>query len=751
MTRQKAVSLLRGISLVGIYGGLLMPLMFLPVVIFPFVFSKLIFFQVLIGLTFPAYLVLAWMEPAYRPRFHLLYGAIAAYFLALLLSVIFSVDPFRSWWGNQERMNGLFTLLHLFAWLTMAIGVLKTWTDWRRLLNYQAVLSLFMAIVALLEKPYPNLLLFPAGDRVGGLLDNPIYMAAYQIFNFFFLLLLALKVRSKNARILYGVIGFFDILAFIFAQSRGALVGLGMGILAFGIWVAVFSKNKRARTATLGIIALLFIGYGILFAARNTSFVQHSALARLTNLTASVDTRFIAWKIAWQGFLARPITGWGLDTFHLIFNKYYNPRSLGFGIYETWFDRSHNTVLDVLSMTGLLGFVTFAGIFITLFYASWRAYRKGWIDLPTSAIFFALPVAYFVQNLFVFDHPAAFSMSFLMYGLIIAATSGGFALVHKEAAVAETHSSGKTRNFSWILYGGLEILGLLLVWRTSILPFQASRDSIRANANFANATGLQLAQKAAAIWTPYLDEQTFLLSRNLIQYAGSNQLSSLSNGKDYLALDRRLTEEEIARHPLNTNPRLIYAELMTYLIKDVPDAASVAEAQFKTAIQTSPKRQQLYLGLAALYAAEGRNQEVMDIYKEVRDFDLQVGETRWIYGIALFYDLGNKKDGASEIIASQTVERPHVLQNAHDLIPIADAYLYLNDKNGLSQLVNRLPDTPAGSPDDYAELAIRYEVAGMLDLRDRVISYGEQAAPGTTVQFNQLKATAGNGSAPKKT
>src|SRR5690242_9041822 len=102
MTRANAIKLFKGISLIGIYGGLLVPLMFIPIVIFPFVFSKMIYFQILIGLTFPAYLALAWMEPEYRPAFkHQLYLAVAAYFGALLISVIFAVDPARAWWGNQ--------------------------------------------------------------------------------------------------------------------------------------------------------------------------------------------------------------------------------------------------------------------------------------------------------------------------------------------------------------------------------------------------------------------------------------------------------------------------------------------------------------------------------------------------------------------------------------------------------------------------------------------------------------------------
>src|SRR5262245_33510273 len=117
MQRQDAIRWLKAISYLGIYGGLLRPVMFVRVVIFAFVFSKLIFFQILIGLTFPAYLILAWVEPKYRPPMSMLYLSILAYFMAIGVSTIFSVDILRSWWGNQERMNGMFTLLHFLAWL----------------------------------------------------------------------------------------------------------------------------------------------------------------------------------------------------------------------------------------------------------------------------------------------------------------------------------------------------------------------------------------------------------------------------------------------------------------------------------------------------------------------------------------------------------------------------------------------------------------------------------------------------------
>ncbi len=736
MTRQQSISWLKALALIGVYGGLLMPVVFIPVVIFPFVFSKLIYFQVLIGLTFPAYLILAWIEPKYRPRFHLLYVSIAAYFVALALSVIFSVDPLRSWWGNQERMNGLFTLLHFFAWLSMAVGVLKTWRQWRILLNYEVALSLLMAIVALLQKPFPRLLLFPAGDRVGGLLDNPIYMGAYQIFNLFFLLLLTLKTSSWRVRTWYGVIALFDIGAFIVAESRGDLLGLAAGILAFVGFIAIFSKNKKARYGTLGVLAVLVIAYGILFALRNTDAIKGSPFARLTNFSTTVDTRLIAWKIAWQGFLERPLTGWGLDTFHLLFNQKYNPVSLGFGSYETWFDRSHNTVLDVLSMTGLLGFITFAAIFITLFYSVWRAFRKGWIDLPIAAILFALPIAYFVQNLVVFDHPAAFSMSYLLYGLVIASTRGEFVGVKDEAD--KMPFPEKKRGASWISFAVLELLALLLVWRTSILPFDASMYSIRANALFSSPQGYDLAVTASKIWTPYLDEQTFLLSKNLITYALQSDLRQRPHWQDYYALAKTLTKKQLADHPLDTHPHFVYAQLASAMMNYLPQEGAIAEAEYRAAIQTSPKRQQLYYGLANLYIRTGHLDEGIALQKQALDFDPSVGEAHWTYGLTLFYEKGDRANGARELAASQTARYPYTLPDIRTVIPLVEAYIQLKDENALQKLVDRLSNIPTSPVADYLQLALRYHQAGNSEGRDKIIAYASQFDPNAKAEFVQL-------------
>ncbi|MFA6429332.1 MAG: O-antigen ligase family protein [Patescibacteria group bacterium] len=740
MTRQQLQSILKWVVYAGIYGGLLMPLVFIPVVIFPFVFSKLIVFQVIVGLTFPAFCVLAWLDRQYRPRFHWLTAAIAAYFLALALSVVFAVDPFRAWWGNQERMNGLFTLLHFFAWLVMASSVLKTWTQWRRLLNYQAVLSAFMAVVALLQKVYPNLLLFPAGPRVGGLLDNPIYMAAYQIFNLFFLAMLFLKTSSKKARIFYAAIALIDIFAFFAAQSRGALLGLGAGVLFFAAYYGFFSKSKKARMAVVTAMVVLFGTYGVLVANRNTAFVQSLPMIPRVlsfDLGAGTDTRLIAWKIGWEGFLERPITGWGLDNFHILFNAKYNPHSLRYGSYETWFDRAHNTVVDVIAMTGILGFITFFGIFGALFFTVWRAFRKGWIDLPIAAVLTSLPVAYFVQNLFVFDHPAGFSMSYLMYALIIAATRGDFIGAPSTTAAGAPEEKKSVSVALWT-FAVLELVVLALVWRTSIIPFHASRLAIQANQRLTNEQALAWMQEAGQSWTPYLDEQTFLLSRNLMSIAGAGNLDRLPKWQEMYALVKTLSQEEIRRHPNNTHTHFVYARLLDDMSRSIVTADSpLAEQEYLAAIKASPKRQQLWYGLARFYIQRGRIEEAVEISRNVMEFDQDLGQGHWTYGLTLMYDNEQPKEGSLEIIRSQTVPYPYAISDVRELIPLIESYDIQKDRAGVAATVERIAALPQPQTLLYLQTAYRLEKLGYPDLRDRALALAAEKDPTVPAAYQE--------------
>ncbi|MDQ7815056.1 MAG: O-antigen ligase [Patescibacteria group bacterium] len=745
MNRQTSVNILKAISYIGIYGGLLIPLIFVPVVIFPFVFSKLIFYQVLVGLTFPAYIALAWAEPKYRPRWSPLYIAVLAYFVAVGLSVIFAADVQRAWWGNQERMNGLFTVLHFFLWFTMATGVLRTWNQWKKVLIYEVVLSGIMASVALLQLVYPKLLKFPAGPRVGGLLDNPIYMAGYQIFNLMFIALLWMKMKHRTFRLFLLAVALLDAWAFIAAQSRGALVGLFVAIGVFSLTYALLTPNKKTKFGVLGLAAFAVVSYGIVFALKDTSLIMNTPLRRFTDLSGTTETRFIAWKIGWQGFLERPLTGWGFDNFHILFNKNYNPKSLEFGYYETWFDRAHNTVIDMLAMTGIFGFLTYFAIFGALFYTVLRAYRKRWIDVPTASIFIGLPLGYFMQNFFVFDQPAGFTMSYLMFAIVASMTYAGFAGI-KDDAEDKVEDKKQMKAVPWIAYGLIQLVALFVVYRTSVLPAQASYYSIKSN-NYFMGRGFDIAlvyaKKASTIPTPYLDEQTFLQSRNLITLVESNQLEQFKNWREWHDLIIDLNERHLKDHPDNTHPHFIYARFLHAMSRYVPEDSAKAEVQYLESVRTSPKRQQLQYSLARYYLENNRKEEGLDTFKLALEFNPNIGESHWYVGLSELYDFGQREIGAGEIIQAFKVRTPYQLKDVREAVAAADAYTIMGDKEGLKTLIPKLPNLSGGSVPYYLEIARSCEKLDLMEERNLILGALQKADPTLSPRLEPLQ----NGSA----
>ena len=704
-----------------------MPLVFVPVVIFPFVFSKLIFFQILIGLTFPAYLILAWIEPQYRLRWSWLYTAFGAYFVALLISVIFAVDPIKAWWGNQERMNGLFTLLHFLAWMTMTVSVVKTWKQWKLLLNYQIFLGVFMACVCLLQLVYPNLLLFPASGRVGGLLDNPIYSGAYQLFVMFFIALLWFKTKNLGWRIWY-VIAFIASLGAMFAAgSRGPFMGLFFGAFISAVTVGVLNKNKKIRIGvlSLAIFGVVFYVSMVLVGAKSKALYpiwhQFPEAQRLFSLDTGTAGRFIAWDIAWKGFLERPLTGWGLDDFHILFNTHYNPQSLRSGYGETWFDRAHNTVMDVVSMTGLLGFITFAAIWVLMYATIIKARRKGWIDIPTTAVLMGLPAGYFLQNLFVFDHPAAFSMSYLLYALVICI---GY---HEFSSEVPALKKTSVKSMPWVTFGIVQVVFIVLVYLTSVMPVYASYLTIKSNNYFSAGNfdqSLSLAKSAASIQTPYLDEQTFLQSRNLITLADGGKLQQWPAWKELFQLVQDINERYLVSHSMNTNSIFVYASVLESIGRATNDSQLLAksEKEYQLAIATSPERQQLYYSYGRLLSELGRNNEALQQFQKAAGFDEAIGESWWYVGVTYWFNLGKPELGTPNIIKALKAKFPYALHSPQEALIAAQAYDSVNDKDSLKALITLLPTLPAGTVTTYIDIAKVMEHQGLIEQRNLILS-----------------------------
>lgn len=390
-------------------------------------------------------------------------------------------------------------------------------------------------------------------------------------------------------------------------------------------------------------------------------------------------------------------------------------------------------------MTGIVGFITFFGIYIAIFYSTWRAFKQKWIDLPIAAILFSLPVAYFVQNLFVFDHPAGFSMSYLLFALIIAATKGEF--VGEREVATEKNKEVAYRSAPWTGYAILMLVMAFVVLRTSINPFQISRKALISNATFSvnPAAAYQLSLEASQVWTPYLDEQSFLLSRNLIALLGSGAVEKFPQWKDIYELAKKLSREEIQRHPKNTHPQFIFARLAQEAMRYISSEGAVAEQMYQSAIDTSPKRQQLHYGLARLYLMTGNLDPAINIFRNVISFDPDFGEGYWNLGIALMYDKKDLQGGAEQIKKALSVAYPYRLQAGREMFVVLDSLLVRQDYDGIQAMIDNLSkDYPVATADIYAQLVYKLQVAEQPDLAQALFKAAAVIDPSTPDVFQKL-------------
>jgi len=89
--------------------------------LFPFITTKAIFFRILvtIGLVFALWLYL--LNPNTFPKKNYLFWALILFFLVNIISTIFSVNSYRSFWGNAERMDGTWSLFFYLSYFFLLL------------------------------------------------------------------------------------------------------------------------------------------------------------------------------------------------------------------------------------------------------------------------------------------------------------------------------------------------------------------------------------------------------------------------------------------------------------------------------------------------------------------------------------------------------------------------------------------------------------------------------------------------------
>ena len=146
----------------------------------------------------------------------------------------------------------------------------------------------------------------------------------------------------------------------------------------------------------------------LLLAARTTSALDpvvesSTMLKRLSTMSfddSSINRRIMSAEAGLRSYLDRPILGWGPENFLIAWGRHYEFES---GTREI-FDQAHSKPIEELTTKGAVGLISYLLIWCAMGLAVFRSFRAeaGYQQLFV-VIFGVTLIAYFVQNMFLFD------------------------------------------------------------------------------------------------------------------------------------------------------------------------------------------------------------------------------------------------------------------------------------------------------------------------------------------------------------
>ncbi len=596
------------------------PLLVSAVFFFPFIVGKAFLFRALVEIAFFSWIALAILDRQYRPRWNMVTIAILVFTGVTVLAAIFGVNPVRSFWSNFERMEGVVTYLHLAAY-GIALASIFTKKDWNLFLNLFLVSGLFQNLYAFFQRL--GIIESPQGGfRADGLIGNPAYLAAYLIFVFFVALLLLFETQNVRLRWYYGSAAVFTLLIIYFTASRGPAVGI---LVSFVITSAVYlfvsrslsGGQKLYRRIAMIVLAICVLVAGGLWLGRNTSFIKDSpVLSRLTTLSfkdRTIASRFLIWDLTFKGFKERPLLGWGPENYVAVFSKYYDP---ALWRQEPWFDRAHSIIFDWLINAGIVGLLSYLALFATSIRLLLRAWKQRMVSIETTLIIITLFIAYFIQNLFVFDNIATYLSFFAILAYIIHRTQPATAV-----SALEPVSSSK----AWIVGGAALAGAAAMITVVNIMPMLTNIDLLNAMKVWRGDNvdaAMVYYDKALAGGLIGRSEVREQFSRFAVGIAGSSSIDVAVKEKVF---DQAITE---AKHNVDENRLDPRAYLFLGGLYSQAGLYDETLAVYDQALTLSPMKQQLYFEKTDTYIKKGDFKKAEEVARQALELAPQYPEAR---------------------------------------------------------------------------------------------------------------------------
>ncbi len=323
---------------------------------------------------------------------------LAAFLAIAIASPLWSLDPETSRWASGE-------LLKMGLVYVAAASLLDRPDRLRKVLWAVAIAGCVPAYYAVSNSITGTNLLEGYRARWEGTFLDPNRLAMAIVASSMILLALRSRLKSPISRALVLAAVGLQIWGVVVTYSRGAALGLAVGLLAYLITGA--GTNRRIRS--LAVVSA--VGVGLLFLAPERFWNRASTITSY-EADASAMGRIYAWQTAGNILERRPLTGVGASAFLPAWATY-APGEAGATAYV-----AHNLFLEVAAELGIPALLAFLLLLGACSWGAWRA-TKPPSPVPEEARGIVAAIAgYIVCQMF-----AGFVLSFFLFLLLGLATA----------------------------------------------------------------------------------------------------------------------------------------------------------------------------------------------------------------------------------------------------------------------------------------------------------------------------------------
>ena len=515
------------------------------------------------------------------------YAAAAGCALALAgIATVYSAHPALAWNGSTwRRMGALTECAVILAALWIAAYTVRSPARLVWLLRAMCAAGLMTSLYGVAQYFGWDPLLpkdgYAAGEgvfrivRPPGTLGHSDYFAAFLLWPVFAGIALWREERSAAGRILGAAAGAIGMIAILLSGSRGAVLALGVGLCVLAALL-----RPRLRT-TVFAAAFVFLAMGVFYISPAGERLR--ARMHWIGEDRGGGARLRLWRDSLSMAAARPITGFGLDTFVAEF-PHYQSEELARAYPDFYHESPHNIFLDALTAEGVPGFLLLAGVSVVALAGGLRARP------PNSALAVAMLPAFaaslVAHQFVVFAAPTAFYF-YLSAGVLAGAGASKSPVFRVPTA------------WRWaLLVGGLSAAGFLAVMAFRLVAADAALAAVDRRLDANDARGAADAyRKALSRGGPKVTADLYF-SRRWAAVAGnaSDTISKLYYGQ--VAVGAASLATKSPEQPQNAWYNLA-------VLTSANDAWAV-EYSLRASIAAAPVWYKPHWALARLLATEGR-------------------------------------------------------------------------------------------------------------------------------------------------